>query len=168
MPSPSTLHRNDVLTGIAFLALSTILFWASLEIRDFASVGLGASFVPRLVAVLFFLIGLPLIIIGRRRVTEDVSNETSGVMDVQQQKVFGGMPAVAVTIGLMAGYLWLMQPLGFIITSTGYVFLQTLVLKKDSEKRYVLFALTSVLPTLFAYYLFVNVFGISLPVGLLG
>lgn len=167
MPKPMIRHRTDVFIGIAFLALSTLLFWASLDIKDFASVGVGASFVPRLTAGLFLLLGLALIITGSQRTIESTCAESKNSTADAEDKVFGGPIAVTITVLLMCGYLFMMQTLGFIITSVGYVFLQTLVLTKNAKKRYVLFLFTSILSTIAAYYLFVVVFGISLPAGLL-
>ena len=162
-----TRHRTDVFIGIAFLALSGLLFWASLDIRDFASVGVGASFVPRLIAGLFLLLGLALTITGSRSTIESTYAESDDPSSDTEDPIFGGPLAVTITVLLMCGYVFIMQTLGFVIASIGYVFLQTLVLTKNAEKRYVLFLVTSILSTIAAYYLFVVVFGISLPAGLL-
>lgn len=167
MRNPTMQNLNDVFIGIAFLILSALLFWASLDVKDFSSVGVGASFMPRLIAGLFLIISLPLIIKGSRSTLQQGRTEPIISEHAVQTKVFGGLPGVAISILLMYGYMLAIQSIGFIISSSIYVFLQTLVLTKDSEKRYILFLLTSILPTIATYYFFVDVFGISLPAGVL-
>ncbi|GGJ80448.1 tripartite tricarboxylate transporter TctB family protein [Pseudomonas matsuisoli] len=158
-------QRLDVLTGVISLGLSALLFWASLDVKDFGSIGVGASFVPKLTAVLFLLVGLALI--GGAFAASKTSDVPADAKPEGEQTT-GGIGAVALSVVLMAGYVAALDAVGFMISSVVYVFLQILILCKQHRRRYLMFALTSVVPAVALYYLFVDVFDISLPAGVLG
>lgn len=160
---------RDWLTGGLVVGLGVALFLASNAVKDFASVGVGSAFLPRLVAFVLLLSGLVILSQGLRRNTPtQSSSEEESTVESDTPKVFGGLPGVALTVALMLAYLILLDTLGFLIASAAYVFLQILVLSKDAPRRLLSFALSAVIPALLAYFLFVNVFQISLPVGFLG
>ncbi len=164
----STLKRLstvDLLTGLALLLLAVALFWASLGVKDFAAIGVGSAFVPRLTAAGLALVAMVLLGSALHRQGEAPAETTD---DASEPRVFGGLPAVATSAARMAGYLALLEPLGFLPASALYVFLQMIVLSKHNARRYGLFALCSLLPAIAFYYLFVNLFDISLPAGILG
>ncbi|MFI8480109.1 tripartite tricarboxylate transporter TctB family protein [Pseudomonas sp. NPDC078700] len=158
LPSP------DLITGTLLLCLSGVLFWACTGIKDFGAVGVGSAFVPRLTASLLLVISLVLMCNGWAKRSEpkkaDVAEENS--------RVFAGVPAVGVSILLMAGYLALLEPLGYLFASMLYGFLQILVLTKDAKRNYMMFAVLAVCSAAAFYYLFVQLFEISLPSGVLG
>jgi len=163
----STRNRSihpDLITGALLLLLSIGLFWACMSVKDFAAIGVGSAFVPRLTAALLVVVSLVLLANGLR------SKEAPAKTDEQpgDEQVFGGLPAVFTSIVLMAGYLAMLEPLGFVLASVIYVFLQMLVLRKHAARRYVLFVAASVLPAIACNYLFVHLFEISLPAGILG
>lgn len=166
MPNSSLQARRiDLFTGIAFIALSVFLFWASFGIRDFTSIGVGAAFAPRLVAVLFLAVGITMVVgtFSVPATTDEAPDAAPG--DAMAPAAFGGLPGVAATVALMFAYGALIEPLGFVASSVIYVFLQTLLLNKSADRPYWLFLLTSLIPVVAVYLLFVHVFGITLPVG---
>ena len=79
-----------------------------------------------------------------------------------------GLPAVAASVISMVIYMALLDPLGFLPASALYGFAQMLILAKDAKRAYLKFALIAALPAACFYYLFVNLFDISLPAGILG
>jgi len=154
----------DLITGALLLILGLGLFWACMSVKDFAAIGVGSAFVPRLTAGLLTLVSLVLLANGfRARSTDELEIAAS-----PENAVFGGLPAVATSVALMIGYLALLEPLGFLPASVLYVFAQMLVLRKHAADRYVLFGVTTVLAAVACNYLFVNLFDISLPQGILG
>lgn len=158
------LPSMDLLTGVLLLALSGMLFWACLGIKDFGAIGVGSAFVPRLTAGLLLLVGLVLVAAGwrARAVTAKPAQEADG------PRVFGGFPAVALSVALMVGYLALLEPLGYLFASALYGFLQTLALIKDAKRSYLLFAVVAACSAALFFYVFVQLFEISLPSGILG
>ncbi|NQD79511.1 tripartite tricarboxylate transporter TctB family protein [Pseudomonas sp. CrR14] len=160
LPSP------DRYTGIFFLTISALLFWACMNIKEFAAIGVGSAFVPRLTAGLLLVVGLALLIDSWRQpraaegeTTESQQTTSSGLV---------GLPAVAASVISMVIYMALLDPLGFLPASALYGFAQMLILAKDAKRAYLKFALIAALPAACFYYLFVNLFDISLPAGILG
>lgn len=158
LPSP------DLITGALLLCLSGLLFWACMSIKDFAAVGVGSAFVPRLTAGLLLVVGLVLLTNGwvARRAP------AKGEVVEEGSRVFAGVPAVVLSIALMAGYLALLEPLGYLFASMLYGFLQILVLTKNAKRNYMLFAVLAACSAAAFYYVFVQLFEISLPAGILG
>lgn len=159
------MHRRiDLLTGITFIAFALFIFWASFDIQDFSSIGVGASFAPRLVAVLFVMVGAAIIFLGKNQKSlpaEDTS------LKKEHSKGLVGLPAAFLTITLMATYGFLLKYLGFIIASSFYVFFQILILNKSSKKTYFVFILISIISTILIYFIFYKIFGIELPENIL-
>ena len=156
---------QDLFTGVLLLALSGALFWACLSIKDFGAIGVGSAFVPRLTAGLLLIVGLVLMTAGWRARGTSVAAPTP---EANGPKVFGGFPAVAISVVLMVGYLALLEPLGYLLASALYGFLQTLVLIKDAKRSFLLFAVIAACSAALFFYVFVQLFDISLPAGVLG
>lgn len=162
LPSP------DLYTGILFLVISALLFWACMNIKEFAAIGVGSAFVPRLTAGLLLVVGLALLIDSWR---QPRAAKTEAEMPESQQTTSSGLvglPAVAASAVSMVIYMTLLDPLGFLPASALYGFAQMLILAKDAKRAYLKFALIAALPATCFYYLFVNLFDISLPAGILG
>lgn len=169
MLSISRLNLRDLITGSATLGCSALLFWASNDVKDFASIGVGAAFLPRLTAILFLIVGAIIVFQGLHpKTSPKTAKAETQPEQTEQPVVFGGISAVALSIALMLIYVLLLDYLGFLLASALYVFLQILVLNKNAPRHYLKFALAALIPAVLAYVLFVNVFQISLPVGLLG
>ena len=62
----------------------------------------------------------------------------------------------------------LLQPVGFIVCSSLYVFFQILILSKGMKRNYPAFAVVSIAASVSAYFLFVRVFQVMIPAGILG
>lgn len=157
-------------TGVGVLLLAIVLYAASFDIKEFITTRVGASFLPRLTAALFAILG-GLLVLGSFRCAspvESVSERKDQKEFAAEEKVFGGLPAVFLSIILMCIYVGLMDSVGFILTSIGYIFLQILVLKKDVKPKYLLFILVSVIFPIIVYFLFVKVFKVMIPAGILG
>lgn len=162
-------QHSDLITGALLLGLSGLLFWGCMSVKDFAATGVGAGFVPRLTAGLLLIVGLAIVASAWRTADrqEKCSSTPTDMQDTETDApFFGGLSAALTSIALMVAYLYLLTPLGFILSSAAYAFLQMLVLTKNAKKRYLLFAIAATLPAALAYYLFANVFEISLPAGL--
>ena len=154
--------NKDVVTGLIAIGLAIFLFVISGNVRDFAAVGVGAGFLPRVAAVLMGILGVALTIESWRQGASrslqkkpaPASRETTS--DVVE--VFGGWVAVVLSAGLMCAYVGLLEYLGFILTSTLYAFCQILILAKNAKRNYLLFGGISLATSVIAYFLFVRVF----------
>lgn len=162
---------KDAATGLFSVALGVVLFALSFQVKDFASVGVGAGFLPRLTAILFVALGCFLAFQGVKSARSIPAAKTSAQeknAGPDKQPASGGMKQVYLSMLLLCAYVALLQPAGFIIASTLFVFLQIVILSKGLKRNYVLFGIVSVVSSVVAYYLFVRVFQVMIPAGILG
>ena len=71
-----------------------------------------------------------------------------------------------ITMGLIAVYAVCMKSVGFIISTFVYMMLQMMVLK-EGKKNWVLMIGASLIMSIGTYFIFVNLFDILLPAGVL-
>ncbi|MFA6505014.1 MAG: tripartite tricarboxylate transporter TctB family protein [Treponemataceae bacterium] len=166
------MSRNkDILTGSVSIALGLILFFLSFQVKDFASVSVGPEFLPRIAAVLFVVLGGVLSYQGlkaTRLARTTVAASPVVKKDAAEAKYHGGMLPVAYSLLVMGVYIALLKPVGFIITSALFIFFQIIILSKGLKRNYFLFVVVSALSSVIAYYLFVRVFQVMIPAGILG
>ena len=158
--------NKDIITGSTVIGLGGLLLWACQGVKDFASVGVGAAFLPQIAAWLFIFLGATMLIVALR--TSPTKPKSTSTQASETAIPFGGVRAVLVTFLLMCIYIGLMDKLGFILTSIAYIFAQTLILTKGAPRSYLLFGLLALLTSVGSYYLFVNVFQVMIPSGILG
>jgi hypothetical protein len=68
----------------------------------------------------------------------------------------------------MALYALLITKVGFLITTTVYLFIQINILSPKQSRKHLMFAIISVVASVVIYYIFVKVFNLMLPAGILG
>lgn len=117
-----------------------------------------ATFVPYVLSLIMCLLGV-LQILTARRVTERESDQASGT---DQRTVFK-------TIALIIIYVALMEPLGFLLSTTAYLIVQfTMLTPSDKKPNLPLYVLIAVLTSGITYAIFRYAFNMVLPVGALG
>lgn len=158
--------NKDVITGSCVIALGALLLWASLGVKDFAAVGVGAAFLPKIAAWLFIFLGAVMLIVGLRTAPTKPKPKSAPSSDTTAVK--GGAGAVLMSFVLMCLFIGLMEKLGFILTAMAYIFAQTLLLTKGAPRKYLQFGLLALLTSVGTYYLFVKVFQVMIPAGILG
>ncbi|MDD4573399.1 MAG: tripartite tricarboxylate transporter TctB family protein [Sphaerochaeta sp.] len=158
------MNKKNFGLGVFVIALGFAMFLASLGIKDFAAVGVGATFFPRLASMGFVILGVLLIIqVLRKPEAADREANSSEVTDTRKKNF-----SIVQSIVLIALFLTLLETLGYIICSALYIFFQILVLANEKKKRYVLYGIISVISSLTTYLLFVRVFQVMIPRGILG
>jgi len=166
-------RSKDFVTGLITIALAVFIFSVSNNVKDFAAVGVGAGFLPRLASILLAVLGIVLAVEGwRRRAPSSLTDEPSLPPPAETKsediEVFGGWLAVLLSIGLMCAYVAFLDSLGFILTSTVYAFCQTLILAKNVKWNFLQFGVIALFFSGLSYFLFVRVFQVLLPAGILG
>ncbi len=155
-------YKRDLASGVGLLIFSVLLFLATFTIKKLFIVSrIGAAFVPQLAAVI--LAGLSIMLIAqslhRKNLAETDDNPTEKVIINR---------SVWLSIGLLVIYGALLGPLGFILSTIGYLFCQIFILFGNRKKPLVKILLTSVLASIIVYLIFVYAFELMLPAGLLG
>ncbi|MDT4763091.1 tripartite tricarboxylate transporter TctB family protein [Sphaerochaeta sp. PS] len=152
------MHKKNIGLGAFSIILGVAMYLASFGIRDFAAVGVGATFFPRLASLGFVILGALLILQvlrGPKPLPEAKSPTKRNY-------------SIVLSMVLLVIFLALLESLGYIICSALYIFFQILILAPEKKKNYVLYGIISVISSLATYLLFVRVFQVMIPSGILG
>jgi len=129
-------------------------------IRDFAAVGVGAKFFPRIAAVGFMILGSLLVYQNRAMLF--------GRSHSQNTTLKRASLSPLLTLAILVLYLALIPILGYIIASILYIFGQILILNRGNKHQYLRYAVISIISATGTYLLFVKVFNVMIPAGILG
>lgn len=156
----------DLASGIAFLVLSITVFIGAQHVKTLAVSSIGSGFFPSVVSVLLAITSIAIIaggIVQARKPDPSPASKARASTE-EKPRVWG----VIGTFALMAGYALLISKLGFLITTTLYLFVQMNILSPKQSRRQLMFAIIAVLAAVIIYYTFVKVFNLMLPAGILG
>ncbi|MDW0116126.1 tripartite tricarboxylate transporter TctB family protein [Sporosarcina thermotolerans] len=159
---------RDVQSGIFLLVVSVIMFSATLSFKKLTSTAVGPAFMPQIIAGLIALMAIAIIIQGIRSVKAEREKESSAdaVVEKDPKDEVTYRPVILSFI-LMAVYVVVLPFVGFLITTAVYMFTQMMILSDKPERRWLLFAVVSVVSSATIYYVFRNVFYVMLPNGFL-
>ncbi len=154
-----TNKTRDILCSIIVLAFGAAMIYFVKDVRRVIRTDVGSAFVPT-------LIGWCIVVTGASKLLYSIftSLKEENKKIVFDQDFFGGIG----TIVLMVLYMLAFQPVGFIVASAVYLFLQMLLLSDRTNRKIILFAVVSVLLPVAVDALFVFVIKMPLPVGILG
>ena len=156
---------GDVICGVVLMIIAVILFISTFSIRSLLGMTPGPEFMPRVASVLLFIVSAGIAIEGyghsKYYIPENVTEEEAAYVKAGNRKVIYS----AILIGF---YVFSFNTLGFVISTIIYEFCQMIILTpKNKKKNYLIFAIVSIVSTLFFYIVFNYVLYLMLPVGLL-
>jgi len=157
-------RKRDLFIGIGFLLLSIGVWIASFSIKRLVVSRIGSAFVPQLAASLLGILSIILIVqsvAAKSKAVPEASQKEKPEVSAESRK------RVLLTFLLILLYLALLEPVGFLITTAFYLFFQFLVLSRK-KPNLPLYGLIAVSTSIIVYYLFVKVFILFLPAGILG
>lgn len=149
--------------GAFIMAVAIGLFVISGEVRDFTNSAINAAFMPRIAATLLLILGAVTLFSGWR-----ITATKARSMAESNTPKTSGIPFVLASMTLMLGYVMFLDTLGFVICSVSYVLGQILLLRKQAKKQWLTFLSVALLVPVLAYVLFVYLFEVMVPAGLLG
>ena len=150
-----TNKMKGIITSILFLALSIVMIVFASQIKPMMQNDLGSGFFPMVVGIA--MCGLSVL----RLILALV--EKKGEKEKSKDDLLGGLA----TIILIGGYCIAFSPVGFIISSIIYLFLQILVLTPKEKRNWLVMSIISVVAPIAFYALFVYAINTPLPKGLL-
>lgn len=153
-----TKNFPELVVNMVIFIFGALLFISAQSIKVGAAMGQGGDFMPKLCSVLW------LIISGLLVVTTVLDKCPRG-----EEK--GNLKGFFLTLILLFLYVLLLEPVGFVITSIVYMFIQMMLfVPKEliNKKQLIVFAVVSVLLPVLVNLLFENVFYLILPAGILG
>lgn len=147
--------KKNILLSALFLAFGVFLYVQSLGIKHMMKNDVGSAFFPKVVAVA--IIGVALI-----RLVMSLREKDSGAAKKSGSDMKGGW----LTILLVGAYVIAFQPVGFLIATTVYLFLQIMVLTPKEKRKMPVILAISVIAPLFIWVLFNYVISSPLPKGI--
>jgi len=173
-------HWLDTLFYGVLAAAGLLAVLLAQRIKAGAGLGRGGAFMPKVISTAWLIIsGLLLLfhLLGLRNkmkapVTEKDSETLAEAEKVSVPKSgrFSGTRGFFLTLILLTLYVAFLKPVGFVIMSAFYLFFQMLLFVPDvyrTKKNCALFALIAVVMPVVVNLLFVNVFSLILPRGIL-
>ncbi|MGM9605013.1 MAG: tripartite tricarboxylate transporter TctB family protein, partial [Faecousia sp.] len=135
-----------------------------------AATWLNASSIPKLWGVLLLILGVILIVrgLGKMKGAKAAGYQPPKVSAKEAAKgFFGNNLAVVEMFVVLLAYIFLMQPVGFLIPTVVFLFLEFNILSRREERKYVLNAILAVVIGVAIYSLFKYGFNMPLPQGIL-
>ena len=151
---------GDLVVGIFFMALGVVLYVAAAALPKSAVMEIGPDFMPKVIAALTFVLALVLTIQSAKGLKSKEIDPAS-VPKSDYKRVISSIILVLI-------YVFVMRPVGFIITTLVFLPLQMLILSPDDKrgvKNIVVLLVIDVIFTIAVYLLFRYAFMIMLPRG---
>ena len=148
--------KKGIVTSILFLAFSIVMIVFARSIKPMMKNDLGSGFFPMVVGIAMCALSVLRLILAIR--------EKEGAVKKSGDDLMGGLA----TIILIGGYCIAFNPVGFIISTAIYLFLQILILTPKEKRSWPITAAISLVAPFAFYALFVYLINTPLPKGLFG
>ena len=147
---------RDGYTGLAVLAASLALFWATLGLERHAMVPVGPAFYPRIVLGVCAVLALVLVVMDLRRA-------------VTPAKAGGQSPnyrLVAVCFAIFTAYVVLLPYVGFRLSTFLFLLAMPVALERPANRRrWIVVAVVAAVATIAVYFLFEQYLHVLMPRG---
>lgn len=152
-----TKKVKEILISVVFMLVGIFIYLQAMNIKPLMKNELGSGYFPKVVAGTMIVLSILNIFLNLRKTHIEDENKT-------KSDLFGGLS----TIALIGIYSLLYQKVGFLIGTSLYLFLQILILAPKEKRNIMLFAIISVVFSVFVYYLFTRIINMPLPKGIFG
>lgn len=151
-----TNKQRDYACSVIFLIFGIFMFTQSLSIQSMMDKDVGSGFVPKIVAA-------AIIAISALKLFLTAFNKKKAESRKTDEDMAGGL----LTIALLAIYVVLFKPFGFILSTMIYLFFQITLLSTEKNRNFILFGVISVAAPVLIYAMFVYVIKMPLPTGII-
>lgn len=151
-----TEKAKNIAVSVVSIAFGILLFLESYGIKGKMRHDMGSGFFPAVIAAAVVVVAIIHLILVLR---DKGQNEVKGVGDVR-----GGLETIVLVLLYVAAF----QPVGFIISTVLYLFLQIIVLTPAEKIRLPFISAFSFIFPFFIYVFFVYVINTPLPIGMFG
>lgn len=157
---------KDIISGGFVFAAALVLFVMTFFMRRLTVLSVGPEFIPRIVFGMMMVLGLLIAAEGVKKCRAGRKSEVFAEKECRTARPQN--KTAAVTLLLIMVYIASLRQIGFLITTVVYLFLQITVLAPKEKRRPVQFLIIATVCSSVIYYLFLNVFQLLLPAGILG
>ena len=164
-------YKMNMFAGGLLFAFATAYFILSWQIPNFKGLGappIDAKFVPRLWGGMLMLLSLIVFLRGlfeylRLKKKGRLEKSSDGIKD----RIIENREVILTFLCLLI-YIWLLQPVGFIIMSALYIFAESMILTPKGKRKPLIAAIVGVVAAVVVDFAFVNLLHVLLPAGILG
>lgn len=163
-------HRRTLFSGSILFVLAAIYYAFSFQIPVFKGLGstpINARFVPQLWGGLLMFLSALLIVRGLKERTA-LKKPGTVVQHINWRETIVKNREVILVFVLLAVYITLLIPVGFLIMSTLFVFVASIILSPKGKRSWRASALTGITLAVFVDFVFVRLLHVMLPQGLIG
>ncbi|MGP2528258.1 tripartite tricarboxylate transporter TctB family protein [Acidaminococcus sp. LBK-2] len=149
---------QQITSSIIFLIISGIVFFSCYLQLGKTNLTLHPYMMPTILSGLMVCLCILRLIVGLRMPADTEKRKHGIFVEVSRKNL--------VTMGLIAVYAGCMKSIGFIISTFVYMMIQMFILK-EGKKNWGLMIGVSLIMSIGIYFIFVNLFDILLPAGVL-
>ncbi len=154
---------GDIVVGVFFMALSAIMMVMAKMLPKSKVMEIGPDFMPMVIGIVTFVLAAILTFLSIKNFKLNTANlKPEDVEACDYRRVFASIILVLI-------YVFMLKPVGFILTTLVFLLLQMLVLSPDDErtkKDIIKLAVIDVIFTMVVFFLFRYGFKIVLPAGI--
>ena len=158
---------KDVISALMLMLVSAAMFHASGSLEARTRMEIGPDFMPKVVSVLTFALAAVLLMQGLRR-ARSLSEAQDAEAPTARRGDFIERHADRLCLALIVAYAFAFEPLGYLVSTTIFLFLEFIIMAPADSRRYLPFALAAVVVSVATYYVFVRLFYVFLPIGFVG
>lgn len=165
-------YRKDMLSGAVIGIISLGYLLMTTRISIFTGPGaapLSARFVPAMWGVILLLLSVVLFARGlRARRTAARQEEGDGNRKFSVKGFYHRNTEVILTFAVLAVYIYLLKPVGFLVMSALYIFAEALILSRKGQRHIWRALALGVTASVLIDFVFVRLLYVMLPKGILG
>lgn len=154
---------GDIVVGVFFMALSSVMMVMARMLPKSKVMDIGPDFMPTVIGVITFALAAILTVLNVKNLKARIAEvEAAGADDCDYKRVL--LSALLVLV-----YVFILQPVGFIVSTLAYLPLQMLVLSPSDQrgqKQVIQLVVIDVVFTMVVFFLFRYGFKIILPQGI--
>lgn len=154
---------KEVVSSGVISAFGFVYLIMSFSVRQYGDAVLDSRSLPKVLGALLLVFGLIRLFASIKILMKANSDEPA-----TEPEEAGSRIHVILTLALMLAYALTMKTLGFLISTTVYMFFQSIILFPKRKMNYLITIAVSLIFSVSVYLVFVRVFSLVLPQGILG
>ncbi len=154
---------GDIIVGIFYSVLGAVTIYLSQQLPKSRVMKIGPDFMPMVIGVIILVLALMLLFSSIKNFKANSQKAEASPADTSDYK------RVLASLVLVVIYVNILSPVGFILSTLGYLFLQIVVLAPNDRrtaKNILSYAIIDVIFVFAVFFLFRYGFKIVLPAGM--
>lgn len=157
------MAKRDLQFSIGVLLLCALMYLGTFSIKITKAVRVSAAYFPRLILAITAILAIIYMISALKTLKNSKGKEKQGNEENEEKP---DIKRTLLTMGMFIVYGILVDILGFMIASIGYLIIQMwIMLEVRNKKEIIKFAAISTISMVLVYFIFTKLFYVSLPAG---